>query len=159
MECEDKIGNRIVNDYHMMKYSLKIHENIELSGSNGTHEYSALIDTGAEISMLTEDMAKEMGACRTDILHKGIRQVDECRENNMCDPYYYYGKIKILGKEIWFTFVVCKSADICEVPITVQDKEDVGSFEKVNHPIIGMSVLKELGIKIDTSKSKDALSL
>lgn len=157
MECTNETKERVLESYRSTlaregsTTAFKVHEWVELTGSSGSRKVLAFIDTGAQISLIPEELAKEIGLCPTDDRAETWFVDDRVKRN--CKPNNFYGKIRILSKEIYFICTVCDKADQCDAA-----GED-GKTITQNHPIIGMSILRELGIKIDTAKSMGALSI
>lgn len=106
---------------------MRIYQNIRFHGAINTVYGKALIDTGADISMIPLGLAEMIGAlhiCKVINIRGVFGQDRTLPLRTMC---ICFPSLKNIGMQI---------------PVAVSDVEQI--------PIIGMDVLKPLGITIDT---------
>ncbi len=106
---------------------MKIYQDIRFKGFCGEAIEKALIDTGAEISLIPIDLARRVGAWRTN------------QSTNIVGIHAQRRNLPIAKTEIFFPSLGDKGGYFL---VAVSDVEE--------EPIIGMDVLKPLGISIDT---------
>lgn len=110
---------------------MQIRKNVTIKGARGETIAEALIDTGAEISMIPESMARQIGAWETPILR------------NIIGIHNQSKTLPLVGVGIGFP-MLNKSVNAFLFAMT-QDNQQI---------IIGMDILKPMGITIDTETSK-----
>ena len=105
----------------------RIYESVKFKGARGETLIKSLIDTGTDISLMPLKIARQIGAWRTNqtINVKGI-----------------HGQSKILPLCVVDIFFPSLNNIGGRFGVVVSDTEDT--------PIIGMDILKLLGITIDT---------
>ena len=156
MECNDIDKNRIVNAYLenlgiVGMNGVRMYERMVLTGSRSSKEVVALVDTGATIAVVPQELADDVGLCETDKKEENKFTDDRIRRN--FKPNLYYGKMAILSREIDFICSICDKGDIC------YGSEQNGKTLELNHPILGLDIMKSLRIKIDTTKYSGILSI
>lgn len=106
---------------------MRIHININFKGSSGEVMGEALVDTGAEVSIIPLDLARQVGASHTN------------QDVNLIGIHGQSRRLPIGMINIFFPSLNNIGANF---PVAVSDVE--------REPIIGMDILKPLGISIDT---------
>ena len=106
---------------------VRVYERIRIRGARGENVVEALIDTGAEISLIPMALAKMIGAWRIGIDVPVVGVHGQKRS------------LPLAQIGIFFPSLGDKGGDFIAA---VSDTEEM--------PIIGMDVLKPLGISIDT---------
>lgn len=110
---------------------MRIYQTIRFEGARNTIQENALIDTGAEISMIPLRLAQMIGAQRTDQTTNITGVHGQSRTLPLGVVYVYFPSLNNIGGR----FLVAIS--------------DIDS-----EPIIGMDVMKPLGISIDTQTNQ-----
>ncbi len=106
---------------------MRIYQTIRFQGARNTAQQNALIDTGADISMIPLRLAAMIGAWRTDqtINIKGVH--GQSRTLPLGVAHIYFPSLNDIGGQFYIT---------------------ISNIEQ--EPIIGMDILRPLGISIDT---------
>lgn len=110
---------------------MKIFENVTIKGATGERTLDALIDTGAERSMIPFSIAVEIGAWRTNQQVTLVSVFKEKRNCPLVAIYIYFPSLNNQGGQIYFAL------------------DDIGS-----EIILGMDILNTMGITIDTKTHK-----
>lgn len=107
---------------------MRIYQAIKFKGARKAVQQKALIDTGAGISLIPLRLAKNIGAWRTNqnINIVGVHEQSKTLELGIAEVYFL--SLNDIGGQF---------------PVAVSDVE--------KEPIIGMDILKPLGISIDTA--------
>lgn len=106
---------------------MRIYAKIGFKGARNRLVKKALIDTGAEISLIPIDLARRIGAWRTN------------RSINLVGVHRQTRRLPIGKLGIFFENLNNKGGYFLVAVSDIEDK-----------PIIGMDVLKPLGVSIDT---------
>jgi len=106
---------------------MRIHENVRLQGARGENMERALIDTGAEISVMPLSVATNIGAWRTNQQTNIVGIFGQARMLPIIVANLYFPSLNNVGGQFAFA---------------MSDMEQ--EF------IVGMDILKPLGINIDT---------
>jgi len=109
----------------------RIYESVEFKGARGETLIKSLIDTGADISLIPPKIARQIGAWRTNqtINVKGIH--GQSKVLPLCVVDIFFPSLNNIGGRFG---------------VVVSDTEDT--------PMIGMDILKLLGITIDTKLNR-----
>lgn len=109
---------------------MRIYHSIQLQASRAQAPYNALIDTGAEISMIPSSAASVVGAWRTDYTQSVTGVHQDTKTFPMVVAYLSFPDLNVGGR---FPFVMS------------------GLSQEV---VIGIDILKPLGISIDTATNR-----
>lgn len=110
---------------------MRIYVNVKFKGARGECIEKALIDTGAEISVIPLEVARKIGAWRTNQKTTLIGVHKQARTLPLGVLYVFFPSLNYIGGKF---------------PVAISDVEE--------KPLIGMDILKPLGITIDTKTHK-----
>lgn len=110
---------------------MRIYVEVQLQGETNSNRHSALVDTGAELSLIPSSIARNIGAwyttCQTNVV--GV-----------------HGQSRILPIVVANLYFPSLNSAGGEFPFAISDVEQ--------ELIIGMDILRPLGITVDTKTGK-----